>query len=217
MSLVKFLSSKTFFVNLGIALAIGVVIALSFLKVLEFITQHNKVVKVPNLINVNAEKASELLDNMDLELFILDTIPFNNTIKPFAIVEQDPAPNVDVKYGRKIYVQINAGDYDMVSFPEIKEGTSLRQAENLLRSVNLSVGEITYKKHDYKDVILGLIYKGRPISSGEKIKQHSKIDLILGDGFTKPNAEEQTLENDQNLISAPEVEEVEGAQVDTNE
>ena len=209
MSLVKFLTSKTFFVNLGIALAIGVVIALSFLKVLEFITQHNKVVKVPNLININAEKAALQLEEMDLELFILDTIPYNSEIKPYAIVEQDPAPNVDVKYGRKIYVQINAGDYDMVNFPDIKEGTSLRQAENLLRSVNLTVGEITYKKHDYKDVILGLTYKGRPIVVGEKIKQHSKIDLVLGDGFTKPDAEEQTLENNQNLINAPEVEEPE--------
>lgn len=216
MSLVKFLTSKTFFVNLGIALAIGVVIALSFLKVLEFITQHNKVVKVPNLINVNAEKAALQLEEMDLELFILDTIPFNSEIKPYAIVEQDPAPNVDVKFGRKIYVQINAGDYDMVSFPDIKEGTSLRQAENLLRSVNLVVGEVTYRKHDYKDVILGLMYNGRAITPGEKIKQHSKIDLILGDGFTKPDAEEQTLENNQNLINAPEIEEVEGAQVDIN-
>ena len=99
----------------------------------------------------------------------------------------------------------------MVRFPDIKEGTSLRQVENMLRSASLEIGEITYKKHDYKDVILGLIYKGRPITAGEKIKQHSKVDLILGDGFTKPNAEEQTIVNEQNLINAPEIEEVEGA------
>nr|WP_317630869.1 PASTA domain-containing protein [uncultured Flavobacterium sp.] len=211
MSLVKFLTSKTFFINLGIALAIGVVVALSFLKVLEIITQHNVVVKVPKLLDVTAEAASEQLEQLNLELVILDTIPFNDKIKPYAIVEQDPAADMDVKNGRKIYVQINAGDYDMVRFPDIKEGTSLRQVQNMLRSASLEIGEITYKKHDYKDVILGLIYKGRPITAGEKIKQHSKVDLILGDGFTKPNAEEQTIVNEQNLINAPEIEEVEGA------
>jgi len=210
MSLIKFLTSKTFFINLGIAAAVVFVAALSVLKFLEIITQHDDVVKVPNLLNVSSEKAIELLDDMDLELIILDTIPFNDKIKPYAIVEQDPLANDNVKNGRKIYVQINAGDYDMVKFPNITEGTSLRQAENILRSTNLIVGEKTYKKHEYKDVVLGLIYKGRPITAGEMLKQHSKVDLILGDGFTKPNAIDETLNNNQSLINAPEIEEVEG-------
>ena len=58
--------------------------------------------------------------------------------------------NQNVKNGRKIYVQINAGDYDMVKFPDIKEGTSLRQAENMLRSAGLIVGEKTYKNTSIK-------------------------------------------------------------------
>ena len=210
MSLLKFLTSKTFFINLGIAVVIVIVAALSVLKFLEIITQHDVVIKVPNLINISSEKATNMLEDMDLELVVLDTIPYNNTIKPYAIVEQDPLPNEKVKNGRKVYVQINAGDYDMINFPDIKEGTSLRQAENILRAANLVVGEITYKKHEYKDVVLGLIYKGRPILAGEKVKQHSKVDLVLGDGFTKPNAIDETLNNNQNLISAPEFEEVEG-------
>ena len=210
MNLIKFLTSKTFFINLGIAVVVVIVAAFGVLKFLEIITQHDQVVKVPNLINVSSEQAIEQLDEIDLELVILDTIPFNSSIKPYAIVEQDPLPNDNVKNGRKIYVQINAGDYDTVKFPDIPEGTSLRQAENMLRSAHLVVGEKTYKKHEYKDVVLGLIYKGRPIMAGERIKQHSKVDLVLGDGFTKPNAIDETINNNQSLISAPENEELEG-------
>lgn len=210
MSLLKFLTSKTFFINLGIAVVVVIIAALSVLKFLEILTQHDVVVKVPNLINVSSEKAAIVLEDMDLELVVLDTIPFNSTIKPYAIVEQDPIPNQNVKNGRKIYVQINAGDYDTVKFPDIKEGTSLRQAENMLRSAGLIVGEKTYKKYEYKDVVLGLVYKGRPIAVGDVLKQHSKVDLILGDGFSKPNAIDETLNNNQSLISAPESEEVEG-------
>jgi len=210
MNLLKFLTSKTFFINLGIAAAIVIIAALGVLKFLKVVTQHDIVVKVPNLINVTSEVAETQLQGMDLQLIILDTLAFNSKIKPFAIVEQDPLPDENVKNGRKIYVQINAGDYDTVKFPEIKEGTSLRQVENMLRAANLQIGERTYKKYEYKDVVLGLIYKGRPISAGDPIKQHSKIDLVLGDGFTKPSAIEETLNNNQSLISAPETEEVEG-------
>lgn len=210
MSLIKFLTSKTFFINLGIAVVVVIIAALSVLKFLEILTQHDVVVKVPNLINISSEKAAIVLEDMDLELVVLDTIPFNSTIKPYAIVEQDPIPNQNVKNGRKIYVQINAGDYDTVKFPDIKEGTSLRQAENMLRSAGLIVGEKTYKKYEYKDVVLGLVYKGRPIAVGDVLKQHSKVDLILGDGFSKPNAIDETLNNNQSLISAPESEELEG-------
>ena len=55
-----------------------------------------------------------------------------------------------------------------------------------------------------------MVYKGRPIAVGDALKQHSKVDLILGDGFSKPNAIDETLNNNQSLISAPESEEVEG-------
>ncbi|UYW01839.1 PASTA domain-containing protein [Flavobacterium agricola] len=210
MNLIKFLTSKTFFINLGLAVLVVIIGVFGVLKFLKVVTQHDIVVKVPNLINTSSLDAAEKLQDLDLHLVILDTIPYNNTIKPFAIVEQDPLPEQDVKNGRKIYVQINAGEYENVKLPVIKEGTSLRQAENLLRSAGLEVGEKTYKRHEYKDVVLGLISKGKPITAGTILKKHSKVDLVLGDGFTKPTEIEVTLNNTQNLINAPETEEIEG-------
>ena len=71
-------------------------------------TRHGQSIKVPKVSGMPIENATELLDDNDLELVIIDSV-FNEDMKPNTIVEQDPQPDLSVKPGRKIYVTVNTG------------------------------------------------------------------------------------------------------------
>jgi beta-lactam-binding protein with PASTA domain len=100
---------------------------------------------------------------------------------PFSIVEQDPKAGNTVKDGRKIYVKVNAGEYDEVIFPVFKD-KSYRQILANINAFGLKEGKITYKPHMAKDIVLQVMHQGKNIKAGDKVKKNSTIDFILGDG-----------------------------------
>jgi hypothetical protein len=57
---------------------------------------------------------------------------------------------------------------------------SLRQAENLLNSNDLQLGQVIYKASKYANAVLEQRYKGRIIEAGTLVPYQSKITLIVG-------------------------------------
>ena len=176
-----FLKSKTFLKQVVIALAILFVLCFVLIKGLDIRTNHGEEIEVPDLTKLTVVQAKEKLQALSLEYQINDTLNFNKNFPPNSIVEQDPSPSSKVKSGRKIYLKLNAADYEMVQIPNLKELT-YRQVLPTLIALGLEEGKVTYKPHFAEDVVLELQHKGKILKAGDKVMRTSKIDFVLGDG-----------------------------------
>lgn len=181
MSFIQFLKSRSFLINIGLAIAFILLLVFLLLNWLTFTTNHGQEIIVPDLSKMTVDEASGKLSALDLDYVVLDTMEYNKEFPKFSIVLQDPAPNSKVKEGRKIYVKVNAGDYPEVTLPDLIEKT-YRQAEPTLRGLGLEIGKITYKPYLGKDMVLEMRQNGKLIKPGTKVLKSSKIDLVLGDG-----------------------------------
>lgn len=198
MSLKNFLTSKVFFKQLAIALLIIVIVVFLLLQWLSFATNHDQKIPVPDLSKMTVEKASETLENIDLELLVLDTVDFRPEFPPYSIVEQDPLPNVNVKEDRKIYAKVNAGKYSSITLPDLIQKT-YRAAVPTLKANGLEEGKKTYKPYLAKDVVLEMWQNGKKLKAGDKVMKASKIDLVLGDGKTGYEEPDSTGTEDINI------------------
>ncbi len=205
MSLFKFLTSRTFFIQAFLALAIVVGFTFLVIQFLDFRTNHGQEIKVPDLSKMKLESAEEKLNELDLEVFLLDTVEFNADFPPFTILEQDPKAGSLVKDGRKVYVKLNAGEFTDITIPEFKDKT-FRQISSTIKSLTLKEGKITYKPHIAKDVVLQIYQNGRRLRAGDKVKKNSTLDFVLGDGKEVYN--EETFSSEEPSDTLPPAEEV---------
>ena len=183
MSVRDFLTSKTFFKQLAIAVVIIIIIVFGILKWFDFATNHGQEIKVPNLSKMSIDKAGQTLEMLDLEYIVLDTVDFRPEFPAYTIVQQDPLPNVAVKQGRKVYIKVNSGGYNTVLVPNLIQKT-YRQAVPELKGNGLEEGKKTYVAYLAKDVVLEMRQNGKKLKAGDKVLKASKIDLVLGDGKT---------------------------------
>lgn len=195
MSLRAYLTSRVFFVQILIAMAIVAGIAYLFFHWLTFTTNHGQEITVPDLSKLSAEQAEEKLAAIDLDYIILDTVDFRPDFPKLTIVEQEPKAGSKVKEGRKIYIKINASKYTMVSVPDLIEKT-YRQAVPTLEAVGLLEGTITYKPYLGKDMVLEMKMNGKKLKAGDKVLKSSRIDLVLGDGKVTYEETVDTMEVD---------------------
>ena len=197
MSLQKYLTSKTFFTQLAIALGIVIGLMLLLLQYIKFSTNHGEEIIVPSVAKLTVEQAEEKLDAADLEYVLLDTTDYNPDYPKFSVVKQDPLAGAKVKSGRKIYIKINSSGFTAVRIPNLIEQT-LRQAEPSLKSIGLEVGEITYKPYIGKDMVLEMSQNGKELKPGDKVLKSSKIDIVVGDGKVGFEEEVDTTETQNN-------------------
>ncbi len=204
MSLFKYLTSRTFFTQVFLAATIVVVFTFLVIQFLDFRTNHGQEIKVPDLSKMKLEIAEEKLNELDLEVFLLDTVEFNADFPPFTILEQDPKAGSLVKDGRKVYVKLNAGEFTDITIPEFKDKT-FRQISATIKSLTLKEGKITYKPHIAKDIVLQIFQDGRRLRAGDKVKKNSTLDFVLGDG--KEVFNEETFSSEEPADTLPPVEE----------
>ena len=205
MSLVKYLTSRTLFTQVAIAISIVVVFTFLVVQLLDFRTNHGQEIKVPDLSKMKLEIAEEKLKELNLEVFLLDTVEFNADFPPFSILEQDPKAGSSVKDGRKVYVKLNAGEFTDITIPEFKDKT-FRQISATVKALTLKEGKLTYKPHIAKDVVLQIYQNGRRLRAGDKVKKNSILDFVLGDG--KEIFNEDTFSSEEPSDTLPPSEEV---------
>lgn len=181
MGLLKFIFSKTFLKQLGLALVVFLIILYAFTKWLASTTNHDEFTEVPNLEGKKLAITKGLLDERGLTLGDIEYKDYNPKFPKEAIVEQSPLAGAKVKMGRKIYITVNKSEYRLVRIPVLKDQTK-RQAESTLRAIGFKIGEVTYKPHFAEDAVLELKHKGKKIKENDKLPYTSVIDLVLGDG-----------------------------------
>lgn len=180
MNFFRFLISKSFFIQIGIA-----VISLSLLIIiikwwLGFTTNHEQKIQVPNLNKMSLTNVETTLKELNLDFLVIDSASYNPKYPKQSVIEQTPESGSFVKEKRKIYLTLNPSKYRDITIPDLN-GQSKRQAITQLQSIGFKIGKFLYIR-DYKDVIRGLKSNGKKLKSGSKLEKNAVIDLIMGDG-----------------------------------
>lgn len=164
-------------------LAILIFIALAWiaLLIIDQYTHHGESVPVPDLQGLYIEEAESILKRSDLKVQIIDSIYVKGKALG-AIVEQIPSANSHVKKNRSIFVIVNRTQVKTIPLPDLND-VSLRQAEALLKSLGLEVSGIQYNPSEFKDLVIDVLYRGRPIISGTRLTEGSRVELIVGSGM----------------------------------
>jgi len=183
MSFIKFLFSKTLLIQIALAILALVVLAFLTMQWLNFSTNQDQRIEVPDLSKLTLNVVEDRLDELDLRYEILDSANFNPEFPRYAVIDQAPAPGAYVKENRKIYLTLNPSGYRKIIVPDLTTvRRTRRQVEPTLRSMGFEIGDITYKPDIATDVVLELRHKGRLVKPGDELMKTSVIDLVLGDG-----------------------------------
>lgn len=153
-------------------------------------TNHGETISVPKITGMTLPEIEDYLDDKDLRYFVSDS-SYNPGIKPFVILTQDPAPGAKVKENRKIYISVNMKNPPIIKMPKLIDG-SLKNAQMILKSYDLMVGEIKYVPDLAQNAVLKQFVKGKEIKPGDPVAKGSTVDLVVGDGegnteFDVPN------------------------------
>lgn len=177
----NFLRSRTFFIQLGLALLVTVLLVFLVLNWLKSTTNHGEFVEVPDFSKLSVTEMRTAIDEAGLRYEVLDSANYNPDYPRFSIIEQDPKAGNKVKENRKIYFTVNPSGYKKVTVPKIIQVTR-RNASSMLRAVGLEVQRVTYIEELGKDMVYQIKYKGKMIKPGDKLPKTSKIELVCGNG-----------------------------------
>ena len=176
--------------NIGLAIALVLVLLFLTFKLLDVYTHHGESITVPDFRGMTIEQAKDQLKNNKLKYEIIDSL-FTEKKKPGAIIDQDPPTGSKVKQKRTIYFTVNAINPPLVSLPNIWN-KPLNFATKMLEARGLKVDEenIRYRKDKAVNTVLEVIYgsetldKPRSSSSSTDIRipRGSALGLVVAEG-----------------------------------
>ena len=179
--------------TLILMLLISVLIVVLVGYTLRFFTLHGKEYDIPDLRGFDAEQLEQYKkdsNDHDFKILINDSV-FIPDREGGTVLSQDPLPGNKAKKGRKIYVSIVAWNSPQVEMPNLVD-LSLRQAENILTSNDLRLGQVIYKASKYSNAVLEQRYNGRIVEAGILVPYQAKITLIVGKGGSGDEDEDET-------------------------
>ena len=145
-------------------------------------THHGEALSVPDLTGLTLNEAGNLLKSKKMRWQLSDSV-YVTSVKPGAVVSQNPEPGSKVKENRNIFLTMNALMPEKVKMPNVV-GVSFRQAKTMLESQGLNVGKMDFVYDIAKDYVLKQLYRDQEIRRGTEILKGSDIDLVLGSGLS---------------------------------
>ena len=181
MSVLKYLFSKSFLKTSFLIIITALLFFLILVLFLRLNTRHGDFIVVPDLIGKNIQEFESQLNELDLEFIISDSGNYNPEFKINSVLDQLPKVNSKVKQGRKIYLTLNASDFEIVEIPKITRIT-VRQARKTIESLGFVFGEIEYVDDIARDEVISISHEGNDLKEGDFLKRTSVIDFKLGNG-----------------------------------
>lgn len=182
MSLKEFLTSRVFFRQLAIAMAIGVAMIIVLIIWLNIYTRHGQSRPTPEVRGLTAEEAARVAAKNRMRFQVIDSV-YTSFVPRGCVAEQMPLPGHRVKRGRMIKVSINAVNPEMVAVPDLV-GLPVRQALSVIQTAGLQIGQLDYVPDLTVDFVLKQTIHGREVSPGDSVQKGIVIDLVLGRGLS---------------------------------
>lgn len=194
---------RSFIFNLLLAIAFVIGLLFLFFNSLDWLTNHGKQTRVPNLSGKNMNAAIKVLDQQGFKIQIDSTfISYKN---PLEVLFQEPEAGANVKVGRTIFLTVNRKTPPSIDMPNLVN-LSFRNAMLVMQSYRLVMGDTIYKPDVAAGSILEQWYKGKPIAAGSKVPFGSTISLVVGEGLygevDVPNMIGMSFNEAKNLIQS---------------
>ena len=161
---------------------VAFVILYGTLAILKNYTHHGEMLQVPDVRNLTLNEAKNVLQAQKMRWQLTDSV-YVTSVKPGAVVNQNPEAGSKVKENRSVFLTINALAPEKVKMPNVVD-VSFRQAKTTLEAQGLNIGQLTHVPNIAKDYVLKQLYRGQEIRRGTEIVKGSEIELVLGLGLS---------------------------------
>jgi beta-lactam-binding protein with PASTA domain len=176
----KFLTTRPLWVNILAAIVLVLLLILFFFAILGWLTKHARYEKVPAVVGMNVNDATQALEANGFDVEIQDSV-YVDTAARLSVIRQSPDQYATVKANRTIYLTINRAVPPLTTVPNMV-GFSFRSAEMMLQSLGLKLGDTSYRLDYAKNSVLEQLYNGKPIAAMTQVPMGSTIDFVLGNG-----------------------------------
>lgn len=163
------------------ALAVYGLYHFTFRVFLDTYTNHNEEISIPDLSQMSIQDAVKTLEELNLT-YEIDSVKFDSTKAPYAILDFYPKTGFKVKEGRRVFIKSNPRTWLPVEMPDII-GKSKRLAFTQLKLAGLEVGDTIYEPDIAKDAVLRVMFQGKQISTKTVLPRFAKVDVVLGKGL----------------------------------
>jgi beta-lactam-binding protein with PASTA domain len=177
---IRFIFTKTFWVNIGVYLVLLVIGIWAYFLYLGTKTNHGEQIHVPLLIGYHITEAQNILTQENLRDTVIDSIYVEDTPGGM-VVEQNPDSGFAVKSGRKIYLTLSSYQAPKIPVPNLKSD-SKRNAISQLTSMGFKIGELRYIPSICEDCVMSIEIDSNEIEPGTRLDIGTKLDLVLGGG-----------------------------------
>lgn len=167
--------------NFVIAGVVAVLIVVGTLFWLDKYTRNGQEVDVPDLMGASVEEAEIFAKQENMTVMVVDSI-YDRSKQLGIIVEQTPIAGSKAKRDRTIYVVINTQQLRQIPLPDLRDA-SYRQAIETLKKLGIEVDpEFKYEPYAFKNLVINVEYNGEIIEPGTRLKDGSKVVLVVGMG-----------------------------------
>jgi len=200
----KFITHRPLWLNILVGILLATIIFSLILLSLNWITNHNESKTVPSVTGKDYTEAKRILESAGFDVEVQDSI-YADTVKPMTVLKQVPESDEVVKVNRTVYLTVNRSVPPMIEMPNLV-GYSFRNAEMVLKNMNIRIGDTIYKPDFAKNSVLEQRYNGDIITPGTKLRMGSSISMVLGDGvgsqqFAVPVIVGMTFADAKNMLS----------------
>ena len=178
MSVRKFLTTRLFLKNLGLAFLIFLLLSWITMFFLSRYTNRGENIPSPDFSGMRIEPVTRIAAQKGLRVVVRDSV-FRSNVEAGTVLLQNPLAGHTIKPGRMIYLTIASALPVKVEIPKLTD-VSLRQARVLLESKGFAFGNVEYRPSEFDGLVLDQKYNGESVASGTKLDNGSTIDLVVG-------------------------------------
>ena len=180
MRLLRFLISRVFWVQLGLAAVLGLVGFVVLNVGLRGFTRHSERIAVPAVVGLDRTGAAVALEAAGLRPVVIDSL-YNAKGQPGAVVEQDPGAGVEVKGTRNVYLTVSRSTPPSERL-EIEEGMDAGVARILLDVKGFDFRE----RYEPTDELAGLVLgvrdvRGDSLGPDDRLPKGAELVLVIGE------------------------------------
>ena len=167
--------------NLMAMCAVVLLLSAGVMIGVDIYTHHGEAITIPDVRRHSIDDAKKVLENMGFIVEITDT-GYVKALPPGTVLEQRPLGGSVVKSGRIIYLTINADSTPTLTFPDIIDNCSYREAHARLTSMGFKLAAPQYVPGE-KDWVYGVTVRGRNVVTGDKISIEDVLVIQVGSGM----------------------------------
>ncbi|MEN9333194.1 MAG: hypothetical protein RLY35_374 [Bacteroidota bacterium] len=180
MSFVQYLRSKPGMKMVGYVIGANLLGILLSWFWLSWYTDHGEFVTIPQLKGQSLEQAIEILEDLDMEPVVIDSI-WSDTAAKGSINYVMPAPGSTIKSGRQVYLTIFSKTPPMETIT-IKSGEYAAVAMVKLKNKGIDYDVSYQPNNNFVGSVIGIRYQGKEIKFNDLLPRGCKVVLIVGTG-----------------------------------